>query len=365
MPLLKSTTNFDFMGKRKFALAYSTGLVVVTAIALLVRGLNFGLDFTGGVLIEVDYGKSVKLEDVRQVLTEAGYGDAVVQSFGTASDVLIRLPPPEAPEAGAAESESGANGAAATPGGAGADANVDEQTGAAQPRASGRPGRNAAAQTGPTNDPGTILGRRVADALRAQDPDATLLQVQSIGAQVGADLADQASLALLITFAGVFIYVMMRFRWKFAAGAIVALIHDVIAVVGWFSIFHLTVDLTVLAAVLAVIGYSINDTIVVFDRIRENFRAMRRGSVVEVMNVSINQTLSRTINTALTVLLVLIALLALGGDSVRGFSIALIIGTVMGTYSSIYIAAALALLLGATPADMLVVKRESEVDALP
>jgi preprotein translocase subunit SecF len=363
MPLLKANTHFDFMGKRKFALFFSTALIVVTAIALLVRGLNFGLDFTGGVLLEVDYGKAVKLEDVRRVLSDAGYGDAVVQSFGTASDVLIRLPPPEQAEVGSAESEAGANGAGAAAGQS-ADASNDDSSGAARSRPA-RSGRNAPAQTGPTNDPGTILGRRVADALRAQDPNVTLLQVQSIGAQVGADLADQASLALLITFTGVFIYVMLRFRWKFAAGAIVALIHDVIAVVGWFAIFHMTVDLTVLAAVLAVIGYSINDTIVVFDRIRENFRAMRRGSVVEVMNVSINQTLSRTINTALTVLLVLIALLAIGGDSVRGFSIALIIGTVMGTYSSIYIASALALLLGATPADMLVVKRETEVDALP
>jgi preprotein translocase subunit SecF len=357
------------MGKRKLALAFSTALVVMTVVALLVRGLNFGLDFTGGVLIEVDYGRAVKLEDVRQVLTEAGYGDAVVQSFGTASDVLIRLPPPEANETGGAVgSEPAANGDGASANGATADAGANDaaSAGAAGAGARGRGGRGgAAAETGPANDPGTILGRRVADALRAQDPNVDLLQVQSIGAQVGSDLADQASLALLITFAGVFIYVMLRFRWRFAAGAIVALIHDVIAVIGWFSVFHLTVDLTVLAAVLAVIGYSINDTIVVFDRIRENFRAMRRGSVVEVMNVSINQTLSRTINTALTVLLVLIALLVLGGDTVRGFSIALIIGTVMGTYSSIYIASALALLLGATPADMLAVKRESEVDALP
>jgi preprotein translocase subunit SecF len=351
MPLLKSPTHFDFMSKRWLALSFSGTLVFLSLISLFVRGMNFGLDFTGGVLVEVDYGKPVKLEDVRQALGRAGYTEAVVQSFGTASDVLIRLPPPD-------ETQKAAPGAAADQGANGAGAN-----GRAAERGPGR-GRNAA-DRGPTDDSGTILGRRVIAALRAQDPNVTLLQVQSIGRTVGEDLAEQGSLALLMTFLLVFIYVMVRFRWKFAAGAIVALIHDVVVVIGWFSIFQLNFDLTVLAAVLAVIGYSLNDTIVVYDRIRENFRAMRRGSAVEVMNVSVNQTLSRTINTSLTVLIVLIALFVLGGDSVRGFSIALIVGTVMGTYSSIYIAAALALLLRVTPADMVPAKREAEVDALP
>ncbi|HEU4618357.1 MAG TPA: protein translocase subunit SecF [Gammaproteobacteria bacterium] len=362
MPLLKSPTHFDFMGKRWFALTFSGALILITVISLLVRGMNFGLDFTGGVLVEVDYGKPAKLDEVRRALADAGYGDAVVQSFGTASDVLIRLPPPEekAPAGGQA---GGGNGGAEANSGANANAeagNGNEAGAGARARRGG-----AAAETGPTNDPGTVLGRRVVEALRAQDPNVTLLQVQSIGAQVGEDLADQASMALLVAFALVFVYVMIRFRWKFAAGAILALVHDVIVVVGWFSIFGLTFDLTVLAAVLAVIGYSLNDTIVVYDRIRENFRTMRRGSSIEVMNAAINQTLSRTINTSLTVILVLVALLALGGQPVRGFSIALIVGTVMGTYSSIYIASALTLLFKVTPSDMMPAKREVEVDALP
>jgi preprotein translocase subunit SecF len=201
-------------------------------------------------------------------------------------------------------------------------------------------------------------------ALRVQDPNVTLRQTQSIGAQVGQDLAQSAGVALLMAFVLIFVYVMIRFRWKFAAGAILSLIHDVVVVMGFLSLFHISFDLTVFAAVLAVIGYSLNDTIVVYDRIRENFRVVRRGSSFEIMNASVNQTLSRTINTSMTVLIVLVALLALGGSSVSGFSIALIVGTVMGTYSSIYIAAALALLLKVTPQDMVPPKRE-EVDALP
>ncbi len=333
MPLLKSPTHFDFMGRRALAFAFSGTLILIAIVSVAVRGLNFGLDFTGGVLVEVDYGRPVQLENVRSALTQAGYTDALVQNFGTASDVLIRLPPVEA-------------GAAATAPGAAAD------------------GGGAAGGQNATSNPGANLGDQVLAALRMRDPNVQLRETQYIGPQVGANLVEAGELSMLFTLILVFGYVMLRFRWKFAAGAVAALVHDTVITIGFFSVFHLQFDLTVVAAILAVIGYSLNDTIVVYDRIRENFRTMRRGSASEIMNAAINQTLSRTINTSLTVLIVLIALLALGGDSVRGFSIALIVGTVIGTYSSIYIASALALLLDVTPGDMIPAKR-TEVDELP
>ncbi|HEX5419797.1 MAG TPA: protein translocase subunit SecF [Gammaproteobacteria bacterium] len=364
MPLLKSPTHFDFMRVRRIALGFSGALVVISLVALGLRGLNLGLDFTGGVLVEVDYGHAVQLQDVRRALTQAGYTEAVVQSFGTASDVLIRLPP----EAGGqkAKSASASNTpATGAPAGGAASNGAAAENGAAggAGTARGRPGTGAA-NGGSGTVSSTEIGQEVLAALRTQDPAVSLRQAQSIGAEVGQDLSQQGGVALLITFAVVFIYVMVRFRWKFAAGAIVALIHDVIIVLGAFAIFQWEFNLTVLAAVLAVVGYSLNDTIVVYDRIRENFKTVRRGSAIKIMNASVNETLSRTINTSMTVMIVLVALLVLGGSSVSGFSIALIIGTVTGTYSSIYIAAALALLLKVTPQDMVPPKRE-EIDALP
>ena len=236
--------------------------------------------------------------------------NALVQNFGTASDVLIRLPP-------VADSEAG-----------------------------------------------ETLGNELLTALRAEDPSVELLRTEFVGPQVGEDLTEQGGLAMLIALIMIFIYIMLRFRWKFAAGAIAALVHDVIITVGFFSVLGISFDLTVLAAVLAVIGYSLNDTIVVYDRIRENFREMRRKDAVEIVNGSINQTLSRTIITALTTLLVLIGLLFLGGQAVGGFAEALIVGIVVGTYSSIYIASAAALALQVSPTDLLPPKRE-EIDALP
>ncbi len=343
MPLLKTPTRFDFMGRRGLAFAFSGTLILIAIVSVAVRGLNFGLDFTGGVLVEVDYGRPVQLENVRTALSRAGYTDALVQNFGTASDVLIRLPPVEAGPAAAAPGAA-AGGGGATPGGSpSAGANADQSS---------------------TANPGANLGEQVLQALRMQDPNVQLRETQYIGPQVGANLVEAGELSMLFTLILVFGYVMLRFRWKFAAGAVAALVHDTVITIGFFSVFHLQFDLTVVAAILAVIGYSLNDTIVVYDRIRENFRTMRRGSASDIMNAAINQTLSRTINTSLTVILVLIALLTLGGDSVRGFSIALIVGTVIGTYSSIYIASALALLLDVTPADMIPAKR-AEVDELP
>lgn len=307
---LLSRLNIDFMRWAQ-PVAVLSGLVVLAClVSLAVRGLNFGIDFTGGVLLEVAYDEPVELEEVRATLEGAGFTEATVQNFGSATDVLIRLPP-----LGSVEDEAN-------------------------------------------------LGEDVLAALRMQDPTVERRGGAVVGSQVGADLREQGGLALFFATIMIFMYVMLRFRWKFAAGTIAALVHDTIITIGLFSIFQITFDLTVLAAVLAVIGYSLNDTIVIFDRVRENFRAMRRGTPREIMNASINQTLARTFVTALTSLLVLIALLSLGGETVRGFSIALIIGVCVGTYSTIYIATATALWLKVVPADLVPPKREA-VDDLP
>jgi preprotein translocase subunit SecF len=309
MQLLRRT-DFDFMRVRKPAVAASLTLILISLISIAVRGLNFGIDFTGGLLLEVDFSGPARLEDVRQALGQQGFEDALVQSFGTASDVLIRLPPVE------------------------------------------------------DSDAAEALANRVLGSLRQQDAGVELQRTEFVGPQVGQDLTEQGGLAVLFTLIMVFGYVMLRFRWKFAAGAIGALVHDVIITVGFFSVIGLTFDLTVLAAVLAVIGYSLNDTIVVYDRIRENFRLIRRGTAVQIINSSINQTMSRTIITGLTTLLVLIGLALLGGPAVFGFAIALIVGIVVGTYSSVYIASAAALFLNVSPTDLVPPKRQ-EVDELP
>jgi preprotein translocase subunit SecF len=308
--ILFSDTNYDFMGPRRVAVGVSAVLIIASFVLLGVRGLNFGIDFTSGLLLEVGYDRAVELEDVRAALAEQGYANAVVQSFGTASEVLIRLPPVE-----------------------------DEAAGA-------------------------DVADRVLGALRSSDSSVELRRREFVGPQVGEDLAEQGGLAMLFALIMIFGYVMMRFRWKFAAGAIAALVHDVIITVGFFSATGLGFDLPVLAAMLAVIGYSLNDTIVVFDRIRENFRAIRRGTAEQIINASINQTLSRTIITGVTTLLVLAGLATLGGEAVYGFSVALIVGILVGTYSSIYVASAAALYLDVSPTDLIPPKRE-EVDSLP
>jgi preprotein translocase subunit SecF len=310
MQLFSRSPNFDFMGWRRPAIAISGIFILASAVSLATRGLNWGIDFTGGVLLEVAYDAPVELEDIRSVLAANGIDNAVVQNFGSATDVMIRLPPAE---------------------------DVDDEA---------------------------SLGQEVLALLRAQDPTVERRGGAVVGSQVGEELAEQGGLAMLFAMLMIFMYVMLRFRWKFAAGAIAALVHDVIFVVGIFSMFGITADLTVLAAVLAVIGYSLNDTIVVFDRVRENFRAMRRGTPEEILNASINQTLARTFVTAITTLLVLFALLFLGGETVRAFSLALIIGVAVGTYSTIYIATAAALMLGVSQADLLPPKRE-QIDDLP
>jgi preprotein translocase subunit SecF len=306
----KNAPRFDFMGARRIALIGSTALIVGSIVAIVLRGLNFGIDFTGGVMLEFGYDGPADIEQVRASMEGLGFAEVEVQNFGSDNEILIRIPP------------------------------LEEGVG--------------------TEDIGADIQR----TLRETDSSATLQRAEIVDAEVGDDLTDQGGLAMLFALILIFGYVMLRFRWKFAAGAIAALVHDVIVTVGFFALTQETFDLSTLAAILAVIGYSLNDTIVVYDRIRENFRVIRRGSPVDVVNTSVNQTLSRTLITALTTLLVLIALLFLGGEAVATFSVALIVGIVIGTYSSIYVASAAALLLDVSQQDLIPVKVE-EVDSMP
>lgn len=296
--------NIDFMGKRRIAAIGSSAILVVCLLSMLVRGFNFGLDFTGGAVIELGYEKPVEVADIAATLTDGGFERAVVQYFGSRQDILIRL----APQAGEATS-----------------AEVSDK----------------------------LFQRLSAAAADAGLGPVELRRVEFVGPQVGEELREQGGLAVLFALIGILIYVALRFEWRFAVGAVAALIHDVIFTVGMFSIFQIEFDLTVLAAVLAVIGYSLNDTIVIFDRIRENFRKIRKGTVLEISNRSINQTLSRTIITSGTTLMVLFALYFFGGEIINGFSLALIIGIVVGTYSTVYIATAIAVWLGVSRSDLL------------
>ncbi len=302
MRFLSETPTFDFMRHRRLWMFISTAFVLLALGSLALRGLALGIDFTGGTVVEVGYPKPVDVGVVRQALQRAGFGDAVVQHFGTSKDVLVRLPP--------------------------------------------APGRSKA-----------DLSTRVLRALQGTG-EVKLRRVEFVGPQVGEELTEKGGLAMLGALAGILLYVMIRFEKRFALGAVLALVHDSLITVGFFSLTGMEFDLTVLAAVLAVIGYSLNDTIVVFDRIRENFRKMRKGATVEVVNAAINQTLSRTLMTSLTTLLVLFALAFLGGEAVHGFAVALIVGIVVGTYSSIYVASSLALALGVSRKDLMPVKKE-------
>lgn len=307
------SVNWDFMGKRRAAIVVSLSLVLVSIISFVVRGFNFGIDFTGGILVEAQYQKPVELDTVRNALEKGGFTKVMVQYFGTAHDVLIRVPP-------------------------------------------GKEGNNAQ------------VSSAMLSALREGSTGNSVEQrrVEFVGPQVGDELASDGGLAILVALFGIFVYVMIRFEWRFALGAIVATLHDVIITVGLFSVTGLEFDLTVLAAVLAVIGYSVNDTVVVFDRIRENFRKMRKAEPVEAMNAAINQTLSRTTITSFVTLLAVLALLFFGGDLIRNFSIALVAGIIVGTFSSIYVASAIALMFGVSKADLMPMKKEgADLDARP
>jgi len=313
MRLIRHKTHIDFLGRarRKTALIISVLIVVVSLASIITRGLEFGIDFTGGILIEVGYPEAADLASIRSNLADAGFDDAQVQLFGTDTDVLVRLPPQEGENPDSLREELRSTVAVGTSG-------VD------------------------------------------------LRRVEFVSPQVGKELTERGSLALIIALLLIFVYVMFRFQWKFAAGAVAALAHDVIVTVGFFSLFRFPFDLTVVAAVLAVIGYSLNDTVVAFDRIRENFFKLRGISAEESMNTSINEMLARTIITGVTTLLVLVALLVLGGESIAPFSVALIVGIIVGTYSSIYTASATALVLGVNAQDLLEpVKDPDLIDDLP
>lgn len=307
---MKSLVNrqLDFMGKRRVAFAISGLMLLVSIAALLFQQLNLGLDFTGGTLVEVRYAVAPSLDAVRQVLEDTGFRDVSVQTFGASTEVLIRLQQAFDPD----------------------------------------------------------VGEQVVNLLRDAGDEVELVRAEFVGAQVGDQLRDQSGMGLLVALGIVMLYVAARFQYKFAIGALLALLHDVIIVVGLFSLFQWEFDLTVLAALLAVIGYSLNDTIVVYDRIRETIRKSRIDDMPAIFNEAINQTLSRTLATSGTTLLVLLALLLLGGDMIHFFSIALIAGVVVGTFSSIYVAAALLLAVKLDREDLIPAKKEDpEAEELP
>jgi preprotein translocase subunit SecF len=298
----------NFMGRRNLAAALSVLLVLAALGSLAVKQLNWGLDFTGGTLVEVHYGETADLNEIRSTLANEGYAGAIVVSFGTDRDVLIRLP----------------------------DGYSDAQ------------------------------GTAMLDTLRdSSGTTVELRRIEFVGPQVGDELREQGGLAMLLALGLVMLYIGFRFQLKFALGAVVALIHDVIITLGFFSVTGFEFDLTVLAALLAVIGYSLNDTIVVSDRIRENFRKLRRAEPLEVVNISLTETLGRTLVTSLTTLLVLIALAVYGGEMIFGFAVALIVGVMIGTYSSIYVASNVLLAMGVTKEDLMIpIKEGAEQDDL-
>ena len=302
---------FDFMGKRKLAMIFSLTLIVISVGSLITRGLNFGLDFTGGTAVVVDFEKDVELDTIRDALKKSDFIEASVQNFGSSKSVQVRF-----------QSEN--------------DAQSQQ------------------------------LRDQLNEIIQPIDPTATVGKGDFIGSQVGEELVDQGSLAILYAIIGILLYVTMRFEWRFSIGSVAALVHDVIITVGVFSVIQMEFDLTILAALLAVIGYSLNDTIVVFDRVRENFKTLRKKSPSEVFNTSISQTLSRTVITSLTTLLVLLALFFIGGAMIHGFAFALIVGVIIGTYSSIFVASTATLSLGISREDLMPVEKEGvNLDHIP
>ncbi|MCP8688684.1 protein translocase subunit SecF [Marinobacterium sedimentorum] len=307
--MAKQNKIINFMGLGKAAFTISALLILISLGSLATQGLKFGLDFTGGSLVEVGYQQDADLGKIRQLLGEAGYEDVIVQNFGAATDVLIRM--------------------------------------------------------GEAHDP--KLGDAVLAALQAGETQKLeLRRNEYVGAQVGEELREQGGLGMLMALFMIMLYIAFRFQFKFSVGSVLALAHDVIITLGFFSVMGIEFDLTVLAAVLAVIGYSLNDTIVVFDRIRENFRLLRKEDAVEVINISLTQTLSRTLMTSFTTLLVVLALAIFGGETIHGFALALLVGIGVGTYSSIYVAANVMLLMGVSRDDLIPPPKEDDViDELP
>jgi len=310
MQLFRNDLSINFMRWRWLAVVLSSLLVVLSLVLLLTRGLNWGLDFTGGTVLELSFAQAANLDLLRQQLTQAGYAEAVVQFFGSTHDVLVRLP-----------SEVGA---------------VQQQ-----------------------------VGEQVFRALQAQSEVAmTLSRVEFVGPSVGEELKQDGGLAVLVALLGILVYVGFRFEWRLSLGAVLSLAHDVILTLGLFSLLQLEFDLTVLAAILALIGYSINDTIVVFDRVREMFRKLRDETVLETINQAITSTLNRTVITSLTTMLVLVVLFFKGGALIHGFATALLFGIAVGTYSSVYVASGVAVLLGLSREDLLAPKPVSEQEEL-
>lgn len=306
---MKMPSRIPFMAIRNIAFAITLVISLIGLGSLLKHGLNYGLDFTGGTLIELAYEKPANLELIKHELAQAGYPDAVVQSFGSTTDVLVRL-------------------------------------------------------AGDSPD----LGKQVSTALRQIDANTAfeVKRVEFVGPQVGEELRDQGGLAMLLALGGILLYLAIRFQWKFGLGAVASLAHDVIVTLGILAFFQVPFDLTVLAAVLAMVGYSLNDTIIIFDRIRENFRVMRKAEIIENIDVSVTQTLLRTIATSSSTAMALVALLLFGGDSLGGFALTLLIGVLVGTYSSVYISAPVLIWLKLTSEDLIpVVSKEEGVDDRP
>ena len=294
---------FNFMGMRKVTSIVSALLIIFSVFTLSYQGLNLGIDFTGGTLVEVGYPEAVNLDKLRQSFSDSEFNDVAIQYFGSAKEILIRIPPQQ--------------------------------------------GLNSA-----------DVSSKLLNLLSSNNFSAEMRRVEFVGPQVGEELREDGGLAMLYALLCIMVYIAFRFQMRFSVGAVSALIHDVIITLGFFSITRFNFDLTILAALLAVIGYSLNDTIVVFDRVRENFRKIREKTPVEVFNISLNQTLRRTLMTSFTTLLVLIALFLLGGEIIHGFSVALIFGVLIGTYSSIYIASPVTLMLGIKKEDLMPVKKE-------
>jgi len=312
MEFFHKVTRFPFMNTRKVWYGLSAALILASLGLVVVRGLNLGVDFTGGVVVETNFPQAPNIEQLRAALSRSGVPAAQVQAFGSSRDILVRLPP---------------------------DPNVK----------------------------GEQIGARILEVFKTIDANAKLMRTEVVGPQVGQELFVKGGWALVATLALILVYVLLRFTPKLALGAIFAVLHDPICVVGFFALTQMTFDLTAIAAILAVIGYSLNDTVIVFDRVRERARAARRLPIAQVIDESINQTLSRTLMTKLVTLLVVVALLIFGGETLHGFSAALVIGILAGTYSSIYISAALALDLGLRTDDLLERKltKPEEIDGLP
>jgi preprotein translocase subunit SecF len=312
MEFFHKVTRFPFMHTRKVWYGLSAFLIVASLALVLFRGLNLGVDFTGGVVVETNFPQAPNIEGLRSALAAAGVAGAQVQAFGSSRDILVRLPPDP-------------------------------------------------------NAKGDQIGAHILEIFSKIDAGVKLQRTEVVGPQVGQELFIKGGIAMAATLALILIYVLFRFTPKLALGAIFAVLHDPICVVGFFALTQMTFDLTAISAVLAVIGYSLNDTVIVFDRIRERARTSRKLSIAQVIDESINQTLSRTLMTKLVTLLVVVALLIFGGETLRGFSAALVIGIIAGTYSSIYISSALSLDLGLRVDDLLERKatKPEEVDGLP